>query len=91
MSHSLRQYSVAVNYLDPKLVEVNGSGFPEVNEDYKPFVSWAGNLTAYLAVFVLHDVQLKDGNKIFGITFKVGLMYNDIRDRVQLQVQAKRK
>jgi len=81
--------SVAVNYLNPKLVAVNGSGFPEVNEDYKPFVSWAGNLTAYLAVFVLHDVQLKDGNKIFGITFKVGLMYNDIRDRVQLQVQAK--
>ena len=84
--------SVAVNKIEPKLVTVNGSnGFPDVNEDYKPIVSWAGNLTAYLAVFVLHDVQLKDGNKFFGITFDVGLLYNNIRNRVQLQVQAKRK
>ena len=83
--------SNAFNYLNPKLIAVNASGFPDVNEDYEPFVSWAGNLTACLAVFVLHDVRPTDGNKFFGIAVKFGLMYNDVKDRVWLQVNAKRK
>jgi len=48
--------SKAVNHLNPKLIAVNARGFPEVKEGYEPFVSWAGNLTAFVAVFVLHNV-----------------------------------
>ena len=79
------------NHLNPKLIAVNGSGFPEVKEGYESFVSWAGNLTGFLAVFVLHDVHPADGNKFFGITFKFGLMHNVVTDRIRLQVVAKRK
>lgn len=62
-----------------------------MKEGYESFVSWAGNLTGFLAVFVLHDVQPADGNKFFGITFKFGLMHNVVTDRIRLQVVAKRK
>lgn len=83
--------SKAFNRLDPKLIVVNGSGFPDVKKGSESFVSWAGNLTSSLAVFVLHDVQPADGNKFFGITFDFGLMYNELKDKVWLQVDAKRK
>lgn len=62
-----------------------------MREGYESFVSWAGNLTAFLAVFVLHDLQPADGNKFFGIAFKFGLMHNEVKDRIRLQVDAKRK
>lgn len=62
-----------------------------MKEGYESFVSWAGNLTDFLAVFVLHDVQPTDGNKFFGIELKFGLMHNEVKDRVRLQVDAKRK
>ena len=80
-----------VDNLKPKLLAVNRNGFLTVEKGYESKVSWAGNLTSSLAVFVLHHVQPADGKKVFGITLDFGLLYNQLHDSVQLQVEAKRK
>ena len=71
------------------LVKTNGD--PAVQEGYGASVSWAGNVSACLAVFVLYNVQPTDGNKIFGIRVDFGYPYNRPLDLVRLQVDAKRE
>ena len=54
--------------VDPTLVVVNGStGIPIVRSGDDSKVSWAGNLTNSLAVFVLYNVQPADGNVEFAV------------------------
>ena len=75
--------------LTTKLVAVNASGFPDVRRGYESKISWAGNLTSSLAVFVFHDVQPADGKK-YGIHVEYHSS-NPLTDTVWLQVVAKRK
>ena len=78
-------------YLQTKLVTVDSNGIPSVRSGYESSISWAGNLSSFLAVFVLYNVQPADGNKVFGIQVEFGLAYKPLTDTVQLQVEAKRK
>lgn len=78
-------------YLKTELVEVKKSGVPRLAKGYDSTVSWAGNLTTSLAVFVLYNVQPADGNKKFGIQVDFGYEYDLLTDIVRLQVEAKRK
>ena len=76
----------------PRLVAVNGStGIPDVRSGYESSVSWAGNLTNSLAVFVLYNVQPADANVEFAIQLEFGLAHNPLTDIVRLHVEAKRK
>ncbi|KAL9971573.1 hypothetical protein ACROYT_G017750 [Oculina patagonica] len=74
--------------LKKKLVAVNGSGFAQVRPGYESKVRWAGNLTSFLAVFVLYNVQPADGNKVFGMNVEYDFN-TPLTDTVQLQVEAK--
>ncbi|XP_020625048.1 Down syndrome cell adhesion molecule homolog isoform X3 [Orbicella faveolata] len=76
-------------YLKTELAEVNKNGVPRVRKDYGLSLSWAGNLTASLAVFVLYNVQPADGKKTFGIQVDFGYEYDMLTDIVRLQVEAK--
>ena len=78
-------------FLKTELVEVNKNGVPRVRKDYGLSVSWAGNLTTSLAVFVLHNVQPADGKKTFGIQVDFGYEHDMLTDIVRLQVEEKRK
>jgi len=78
-------------YLKTELAEVNKNGVPRVRKDYGLSLSWAGNLTASLAVFVLYNVQPADGKETFGIQVDFGYEYDMLTDIVRLQVEAKRK
>jgi len=78
-------------YLKTELAEVNRDGVPRVRKDYGLSLSWAGNLTASLAVFLLCNVQPADGNRTFGIQVDFGNEYEMLTDKVRLQVDAKRK
>jgi len=78
-------------YLKTELAQVNKNGVPRVRKDYGLSLSWAGNLTASLAVFVFYNVQPADGKKTFGIEVDFGYEYDMLTDIVQLQVEAKRK
>ncbi|XP_078371020.1 uncharacterized protein LOC144654684 isoform X2 [Oculina patagonica] len=76
-------------YLKTKLVTVHSNGIPSVRSGYGSKVSWAGNLTSCLAVFVLYYVQPTDGNKIFAMHVEFGLAHNPLTDIVRLQVEEK--
>ena len=78
-------------YLKTELAEVNKNGVPRVRRDYGISLSWAGNVTACLAVFVLYNVQPADGNRIFGIEVDFGYEYDMLTDIVRLQVDARRE
>ena len=78
-------------YLNTELVEVNINGVPRVRKDYGLSVSWAGNLTTSLAVFVLYNVQPADDKKAFGIQVDFGYEHAMLTDIVRLQVEEKRK
>ncbi len=78
-------------YLKTELVEVNKNGIPRVTKGYESSVSWAGNLTSHLAVFVLHNVQPADKKKLYGVQVDFGYEYNMLTDTVRLQVEARRK
>ena len=85
-------YWSSTGYLHPKLVAVSGlTGISSVKPGQESFVSWAGNLTASLAAFILHKVQPSNGNVVFGIQVEFGLGHNPPTDIVRLQVEAKRK
>ena len=79
-----------VSAADKKLVAVNSSGAVEVREEYKSRLSWKVNVTSSVAVFVLHNVRLDDGNKYYGIHVEFDLHYPLI-DTLKLQVETKRK
>ena len=70
---------------------VRRSGSVQVRGGYEDLVSWAGNLTWSLAVFVLYHVQSADKNKVFGIHVEYNGPYPPLIDTVQLQVETKRK
>lgn len=76
--------------LATKLVAVNGSGFVQVRTGYESRISWAGNLTSFLAVFVFYNVQPANGNKVFGMHVEYDLN-SPLTDTVRLQVETKRK
>ena len=78
-------------YLGTKLVIVDSNGIPRVRPGYESSISWAGNLSSFLAVFVLYNVQRADGNKVFGIQVEFGLAQTPLTDTVRLQVETKRK
>ena len=79
-------------HIDPKLVVVNGSsGVSDVQLGHNSLVSWAGNLTFSLVVFILRNVQPSDGNVVFGMNVDFGLLEDPLQDTVRLQVEAKRK
>jgi len=78
-------------YLKTELAQVNKNGVSRVRKDYGLSLSWAGNLTASLAVFVLYNVQPADAKRTFGIEVDFGYEYDMLTDIVQLQVEAKRK
>ena len=78
-------------YLKTELVGVSKNGVPTVRNDYGISMSWAGNVTACHAVFVLYNVQPADGKKIFGIQVDFGYEYDMLTDIVRLQVDAKRE
>lgn len=78
-------------YLITELVEVNKNGVPRVRKDYGLSVSWAGNLTSSLAVFVLYNLQPEDGKKTFGIQVDFGYEHDLLIDILRLQVENKRK
>ena len=77
--------------LSKKLVAVSRSGSVQVRGGYEGFVSWAGNLTSSLAVFVLYHVQSADKNKVFGIHVEYSGLNSPLIDTVQLQVETARK
>ena len=79
-----------VSAADKSLVAVNSSGAVEVREEYKSRLSWKVNVTSSVAVFVLHNVRLEDGNKYYGIHVEFDLHYPLI-DTLKLQVETKRK
>ena len=82
----------STGFVYPKLMVVNGStGISNVNPRFESFVSWAGNLTSSLVVFILHNVQPSDGNVEFGMQVEFGIAHNPLTDVVRLQVKAKRK
>ncbi|KAL9971560.1 hypothetical protein ACROYT_G017735 [Oculina patagonica] len=76
-------------YLNTQLVKVNKNGISRVRKGYESLVSWAGNLTSSLAIFVLHNVQPADKTKEFGIEVDFGYEYNMLTDTVWLQVEAR--
>ena len=78
-------------YLKTELAEVNKNGVPNVRKVSGLSLSWAGNVTASQAVFVLHNVQPAHGNKTFGIQVDFGYEYDMLTDTVRLQVGAKRE
>ena len=69
-----------------KLIVVNSSGFVQFRKEYKARLSWKGNMTPSLAVFVLHNVRPEDGNKYYGIHVEFDLHYPFI-DTLKLQVK----
>lgn len=73
-----------------KLMTVNSSGAVEVRKKYKSLLSWEGNLTSSTAVFVLHNVQLAEGKRLFGIHIEY-MSHSPLIDILKLQVKAKRK
>ena len=78
-------------YLKTELAEVNKNGVSRVRKDSGLSLSWAGNVTASLAVFVLYNVQPAYGNKTFGIQVDFGYEYDMLTDTVRLQVDSKRE
>ena len=84
-------YWKSPGYLHPKLIAVDSKGVISVRAGYETAVSWDGNLTSSLAVFVLYNVQPADGNVDFGIQVEFGLADNPLKDVVQLLVEAKRR
>ena len=84
-------YWKSPGYLHPKLIAVDSKGVISVRAGYETAVSWDGNLTSSLAVFVLYNVQPADGNVDFGIQVEFGLADNPLKDIVQLLVVAKRR
>ena len=78
-------------YLKTELAEVNKNGVLRVRKDSGLSLSWAGNVTASLAVFVLYNVQPAHGNKTFGIQVDFGYEYDMLTDTVRLQVDSKRE
>ena len=78
-------------YLKTELAEVNKNGVPRVRKDSGLSLSWAGNVTASQAVFVLHNVQPALGKKTFGIQVDFGYEYDMLTDTVRLQIDAKRE
>ena len=82
----------STGFVYPKLMVVNGStGISSVNTRHQSFISWAGNLTSSLVVFILHNVQPSDDNVEFGMQVEFGLAHNPLTDIVRLQVEEKRK
>jgi len=85
-------YWKSTGIVHPRLAAVSGStGIPDVRSGYESSVSWAGNLTNSLAVFVLYNVQPADANVEFAIQVEFGLAHNPLTDIVRLHVEAKRK
>ena len=84
-------YWKSPGYMHPKLIAVDSKGVINVRAGYETAVSWDGNLTSSLAVFVLYNVQPADGNVDFGIQVEFGLADNPLKDVVQLLVVAKRR
>ena len=78
-------------YMKTELAEVNKNGVARVGKNYGISLSWEGNVTACLAVFVLYNVQPADGSKTFGIQVDFGYEYDMLTDVVGLQVDAKRE
>lgn len=68
-------------------MEVTKTGIAYVAKGYQSRVSWAGNLTSSLTVFVLHNVQPEDQNKKYGIQVDFGYEYNMLTDTVRLKVE----
>lgn len=73
--------------LATKLVAVNASGFAQVRTGWESRLQWAGNLTSFLAEFVLHNVQ--PSNTLFGVHVEYDL-HTPLIDTVRLQVETKR-
>ena len=73
-----------------KLMTVSSSGTVQVREGYESFVSWKGNVISSLAVFVLHNVKLKDKIELFGIQIEYDV-HTPLIDTLHLEVVAKSK
>ncbi|XP_022804496.1 uncharacterized protein LOC111341760 isoform X2 [Stylophora pistillata] len=72
------------------LIAVNSRGFVQYRKENKSRLSWKGNITSSVAVFVLHNVKPEDGNKYFGIHVEFDLHYPLI-DTLKLQVEERSK
>ena len=76
-------------YLVEELVKVNRYGNAYFRKGSGSKISWAGNLTSSLAVFVIHNVQCVD-IRVYGIEVDSS-NHQLLSDSVQLQVSANRK
>lgn len=79
-------------YVFPRVMTINGTtNIPEVMTGYEYNIRWAGNLTDYLAAFVVCNIQPVNVRLEFGIHLEFGYRHNPLRDSVRIKVEKKRE
>ena len=85
-------YWKSPGYVFPRVMTINGTtNIPEVMTGYEYDISWAGNLTDYLAAFVVCNIQPVNVRLEFGIHLEFGYRHNPLRDSVRIKVEKKRE